>query len=83
MRDIAAWNYLEVGKSPQLQTADIIAYEAWKDLTNNFFPSPKKRFRISARKLIIAEKVYQGFFGREEFLSNEDKWIKNLSSGNI
>jgi hypothetical protein len=80
MHDLESWSYGAVSKMPHLQSADIVAYEAWKDLTNNFFPSKQKRWRTSAGKLIMMERIYQGYFGQDEFVANYDKWLNKVRS---
>ena len=45
-----------------LEGADVIAYEAWKDLQNDFFAKKRKYCVSRAEKLITMERVYQGVF---------------------
>lgn len=74
MRDSKSWGYGFMKTLPPLQGADIIAYEAWKDLQNDFFANKRKHWRTSAGKLIMMERVYQGYFDKEVFLANTSKW---------
>jgi hypothetical protein len=76
----SCWNYGSVKATPALQGADLVAYEAWKDLQNDFFAKGKKRWRISAGKLIMMERVYQAYFDAEVFRGNHLNHFAHLQS---
>jgi Protein of unknown function (DUF3800) len=75
MRSVKSWDYGYAKQMPPLQAADLVAYEAWKDLQNDFFSKTKTHWRTSAGKLIMMERVYQAYFGKDEFVANDYKWM--------
>jgi len=74
IKELESWSYGLMKSLNPLQGADVVAYEAWKDLQNDFFAKKRKYWRIAAEKLITMERVYQGYFGKEEFSANYSRW---------
>jgi hypothetical protein len=83
MKELESWSYGFMKSLNPLQAADVIAYEAWKDLQNDFFAKQKQHWRISATKLITNERIYQGYFGEKEFSANHFKWNSRIARGKV
>ena len=67
IKELESWSYGLMKSLNPLQGPDVIAYEAWKDLQNDFFAKKRKYWHMAAEKLITMERVYQGCFGRKSF----------------
>lgn len=80
LRSLKNWNYGLAKALTGLQAADLVSYEAWKDLQNDYFAKGKKHWRISAGKLIMMERVYQAYFDGEVFRANYEKHFTRVHS---
>lgn len=74
MHRLQSWNYGLMDDLSPLQGADMIAYEAWKDLQNDYFAERPVHWRKSVEKIVSNEHLYTGYFDKDVFMKKGPMW---------